>query len=655
MATFLPPGAATQIAGRHIPGGLIYVGTRLVGADGSEPDPCLIDPTLPVARGMADIRGALMGYFPAYGTIKPTCRLAYLQWLAEGRRNPGYSLGYPFLFFYGLERALLVDRLDVHRDAIRAELAELLAVYGKSASFRGYVWQLLDFDLLQSSGKPPSPQDMRSAGGIEIAIGWRLADGIAPDPQDLFRLATARLRAGARVIDSCWPEFWEANRQAVETVLADAPGPAAWRGAVSSWVKGASRAHMTLRLANLPEGRLTAPDAAEAPMPALAKIAKAGLDRFKAYFAAISSDPASRGTERTLTLIASKPAGLDAALVAKRIAPWALDDIPARLAELRSDLPALFPDRIDARSLAAAERLLAPHGLHLFPSALAGDIRKVDADTLVRILAGPATGKPTRPKSWPLARLMVKLAACVLHRAPLDAEARNELVTSRILALFPSLPEHLARTLPILLAEAGEANAALWREVRALPDDVRRSVALLASSLAVSAGQSETSSVHAFLEKLYRHLGHDIHQLWTDLHELTLAPAGGTARKAGEVVDLERARQVARDTDKAQRLLGEIFVDEPHPTPPIEAAGAGEGAGFPGLAPRYCRIAALIAFRGEMTRADFEVLAGDLGLLPDGVIDALNEWSIDRFDRPAIEDDGTNILIDASCFSSQAA
>jgi len=142
-------------------------------------------------------------------------------------------------------------------------------------------------------------------------------------------------------------------------------------------------------------------------------------------------------------------------------------------------------------------------------------------------------------------------------------------------------------------------------------------------------------------------------------------------RRQGQAIDLERARAIAFETGQAQDILGDIF--EPAATRQAgepqdqqsdtdragkragEEAGEETASGLPGLAMRYQNIAAALRGHDVMTRSDFDAMARALELLPEGVIDAINEWSLEQFDRPAIEESGTNIHIDGSCFSTADA
>ena len=65
-----------------------------------------------------------MSYWPSYSDIDPGCRATYLEWLANGRRDPDIDIGYVFLFFYGLERRVFFDAQ--HSSTARSEIPKLL-------------------------------------------------------------------------------------------------------------------------------------------------------------------------------------------------------------------------------------------------------------------------------------------------------------------------------------------------------------------------------------------------------------------------------------------------------------------------------------------------------------------------------------------------
>jgi hypothetical protein len=181
-ASWIPAGQAVTVSGTIIPGGMVYVGTKLA-TPGGFADPALIDPSKSVAR-QGDYTERQMGYWPSYSDISPSARRAYLNWLAGGRSDPNADIGYVFLFFYGLERRILVDSqqdaaASAELPALAGELRRLLSIYGrKSGSFQGYAGRLLDLvsfaDTPAKLYEQPVPQFER---GYQLPLHLRLALG----------------------------------------------------------------------------------------------------------------------------------------------------------------------------------------------------------------------------------------------------------------------------------------------------------------------------------------------------------------------------------------------------------------------------------------------------------------------------------------------
>ena len=89
------------------------------------------------------------GYYPTYARLNPAQRRCYLEWLAAGRQDEKpatRSLGYVFLFFYGIERRILLD--GDRAPSLIEEVIRLYQHYGpahQSRSLRSYFLQLLHF------------------------------------------------------------------------------------------------------------------------------------------------------------------------------------------------------------------------------------------------------------------------------------------------------------------------------------------------------------------------------------------------------------------------------------------------------------------------------------------------------------------------------
>ncbi|MDR2529411.1 MAG: TerB N-terminal domain-containing protein [Synergistaceae bacterium] len=95
-------------------GGLTLRGPVTYWSEGpsATPELCCVDVTLPVDFPQGE------SAFPtesanSYAEMTPLQRGTYLLWLAGGRIQPPSNITYPVLWLYGLERRVLVDRLDV--------------------------------------------------------------------------------------------------------------------------------------------------------------------------------------------------------------------------------------------------------------------------------------------------------------------------------------------------------------------------------------------------------------------------------------------------------------------------------------------------------------------------------------------------------------
>ena len=106
-----------------------------------------IDLTLPVGDSVRELTGGL-GYYPSYSRLSPNQRANYLSWLARGREEHLDDIGYAFLFFYGLERRLLIEKQDL--SPIIKEVVRLLETYPISRSFDGYLSRFMAFVLARA-------------------------------------------------------------------------------------------------------------------------------------------------------------------------------------------------------------------------------------------------------------------------------------------------------------------------------------------------------------------------------------------------------------------------------------------------------------------------------------------------------------------------
>jgi len=163
---------------------MIYVGTPPSLNNYGYRDKCraYIDPSLPVARLGSDLDGHGMTYWPGYSDITPQCRATYLDWLANGRSDPSYNPGYMFLYFYGLERRLLVDQSNEDAQDIIDEVRRLRSLYPGNHSAQRYLGEFLDFASVVEKGVEGLEPLFERSGwelpfSLKCALGTRIEMG----------------------------------------------------------------------------------------------------------------------------------------------------------------------------------------------------------------------------------------------------------------------------------------------------------------------------------------------------------------------------------------------------------------------------------------------------------------------------------------------
>jgi uncharacterized protein/uncharacterized tellurite resistance protein B-like protein len=204
---WIPPGQSVVVAGITIPGGMLYVGSTLMAPDG-DVEPAQIDPTLSIDPQSADQAERLFGYWARYAAISPTARRAYLTWLADGRRDSNANIGYVFLFFYGLERRVLVDvatdaAAKGEIQAIVGEIERLRLIYDNN-SFLRYSSDLLDFlasgaveEASHLRAPPPATSSRGMSLRLRVGLGQCAVDGHAVSAE--WALAWARSEANVHL------------------------------------------------------------------------------------------------------------------------------------------------------------------------------------------------------------------------------------------------------------------------------------------------------------------------------------------------------------------------------------------------------------------------------------------------------------------------
>jgi len=648
---------------------MVYVGTaRGAQYDGTG---CVIDPALPVARPAEQDPAARMGYWPSYRDISPSCRLAYLQWLSTGKCDPNADVGYVFLYFYGLERRLLVDRPASAEEAVLvAELNRLRSTYAGSGSFDGYSRGLLEaVEMIRILG---DPEDMRRfepdlslpVGSMPALVKVAIARKVAADEALDFRLAAAGLIGVARdatsldtrVLDRARPAFLQLLRPRFEKAF---PQGFKLRNRKDSHLRleyRAAAAGLRVNLAALAKIE-PLPDPATLTWTKLVDLAMQVAGELQSYASLLVYHP---DRAKSLTALVGCPPAL-ASSIAVEARAW-VAELPGpiaatRFVELAHNAIGITGAKWTVRHHRSVAQALACVGCGLEPDPLDGSA-PLDDDTTVFVFADQgAKRSPSYAVAATAAILVAGLARARVGRAEAIEATWLEQASVRLGLAAHEMVRLRARLWWLRGTNAGLAKARRLLAEASASD--RETVAWSAAVAAGAGGLVEREQV-AVLEAIYDKLGVPRQGLYATLH----GAAAASARAASEPItvsveppaaihaiprppeggkpglDEARIRRVRDETERVSSVLAEIFVEESAAPPETEPAGS-PGNGFAGLDAAYAALVERLLSSPAWSRAEFETAARAGGLMPEGALEAINEWAFERFDEPLLEDGET--------------
>jgi uncharacterized tellurite resistance protein B-like protein len=687
---WVPPGESVTVAGQDIAGGMIYVGSEMQSPRryGRSADPALIDPQLEARAKRLDRSGQHLDYWPAYADIPRSSRAAYLDWLATGRRDPGAAVGYVFLFFYGLERRILLDMEqsdDPQGDLapILEEIEALRAVYAEeNRSFDGYSQRLLDFARLKCRDGVPGPDAAPSSSrGLGLAdktalgtflkdstplpAAWALA-WLRGNPHHHLNTPGTRCRDA---FDQLFTERYEARHEG--GLVVEESGPP-----LQATYRPASSAFRETR--SVPLGEVVDVGHCSFPEP-LARLADKVEDDLDAYSRWIGR----RDDRSSPAAIGQLPAAL--------VKGHADDDAKALAGEIEDKLGdddyAVVPsDWITGR----------------WPSKNEGRLTKVEAQGLSGFLAGFGYGvepdvrftrNPSKRDHVTLFRLSgaveeeppgeaFEAARLLLHLASAVAGADDDIADSE----KRHIEAHLEDALDLTEAERRRLRAHLERRLahpptlrgvrrraKTLSEKERRQLATYLLTVAGADGQIQREELNV-LEKIYDTLGLESGQVHQDLHRLSSRAPGDTGgdttgeaadegpvtvietsekKEAGAYaipaeedeepagakqdegeglsLDLDRVKDVQDETRDVAQVLGDVFEEEE------EEDEVEEVFSLDGLSEEREAFIDQLRARPSWPRGDFERVAEEHGLMPGFAVEGINDAAFDAAGEPLLE------------------
>lgn len=657
---WVPVGEGIKVAGFDLAGGLLYVGSGLRSRYG-DAEPALINPKLKVAGTPVDVSLRLTDYWANYARITPDARRAYLQWLADGRLDPRANIGYVFLFYYGLERRVLVDapsdsaaRADV--PAIKDEIQRLLGIYGDNNSFRRYATHLLaylDEWLISDKAylRAPPTVDQRNYElplPLKLGLGQLAADQV-PVPAD-WALAWARVDPNISrrtPVSRCEAEFALLFQRKYQEEHGDGlvlkRNKTKLQFAYQPASSGFGGQRFEQNIGDLPDV-----SAVRAPIQKLQALVDACSEALDSYSRFIGRNPdKAHALEGLLQLpVDLWPAPVKAELEDLKVR---VDDgmVVMTFGELSGRLKSAGPLSRD-KVLGLARALQELH-LGMEPDVLAETkIPKAD-DRIALFATPPEDGDARVVPAYQAAAITLDLSCIVVH-ADGEVSAHELFALTRHIDSWSHLSAAHRKRLKARLRlglDQPATLAALKKKLETLAVDVRRSIVRFLAHLTQADGVVTPSEVK-FLERTYKALGLDTKLVYTDLHASeapvpVAATDSATPKAPGLALDAARIAQLQKETAEVSALLANVFAEEAAPATvepegtPSEEETAVSAGGILGLDADHSAFVRLLVTRGSWLRDELVDAASDMELMLDGALEHINEAALEAFDSPLTE------------------
>lgn len=693
--TWNAPGQSLVCSELQIEDGMVYTSDRALGWPG---EPSAIITSLPVGQSAADPL-AEFGYYPSYDRIPAEQRRCYLEWLSAGRKDTDpalRSLGYVFIFFYGLERRIVLDR---DRDpTLLEEILRLLDHYGsaqKSRSLRSYSLQLLHFAgwqlgtesyralwprLLALDGDRPDTDGLRfvlaSLHQRGETLDWTVAYRMALANEE-SRRSTVIARTQEKFLALFEQRFKEQFSTGLSIEAAKQETLVQYRPASSAL------AQMSYERRRESPFELRIPNVSgfHRQFKPLPKIWNSCVDDLSGYSRALRSNKSGRNAaiEKWRSLPPELRKMEDHPLKAEfgelltgapREGDYAF--VPTGALAALAELPER-PKLTTAHSRHLTE-IIDDLGWHVAPDPRITGLPLAWNQELALYLATPGQ-HASENLSGPvrLLYLAVTLAAADGVIEPEELDTFYQLVAPQLTNENDWRP--LRATDASLRRDANVALRSLPQMSKLIPVDNRQSVLRVMAHIAAADGEVSLDELKVLrrIARAFQINADSVEKMLREdeaFHEVTVAQ-GERAGARGEAIparptpatvfslNQERIKALTAETQEVISMLSVVMAEPEEapcappsvsPAPPIPIAAEW----LEGLEPRYHGAVLTLVSHDAITNNDFDCLAAEHHLMPDDLFNAVNSWSDETLGDFLLER-GENVRIFRSLLPDVAA
>lgn len=662
-------GQSITISGQTFSSGNFYFGGKLSSLDGYGTEASLVDDSLKVEKKTSNYKEGNLGYWPKFISLTPKRRGAYLNWLSGSRSDPETSLGYVFIYFYGLERRITVDSIkqlvdDSEFKSLFDEILRLKKIYGGIRSFSNYSTRLLEIMCLLRPHVVSHPELEKIPQRDSLLFKHRLATTVNEGEPISAELALAwirfypdyNLKKPARC---CVFEFSQMFTRLYKKKYGDGiiVKPNKTRLKIEY-----NPASSSLRGISFPQQDLPDPSNLKDPVNKLIAIADECTAELEAYSRYLAKADTTRTDIEAVLLLPDELNDLGITLGLGEFKKWVDDAILMKNGLVNVDefwtyTKSPLPAKINKKEAELMQSLAQKAGYGIAPDTRYHHA-KTSADGKL-VLFSEGHGKYFEPsKAFSEMGMVLRLGAMV---AAIDSHVDQAEINS-----LTQLIDHDTNLSP---TEKRSLHAyLLWRlntpsnvtglkaRVELLGKTEKAAVSRILVGVAMVDGKIDPKEIKQ-LEKLYTLLGLDKALVTRDIHGMSSSKAGlrpsspqsETIASAPTSFQLDESILAIHEseTKDVQSMLGAIFMEDESSAKSDEVAteniAAEEEAGIDKQ--HYSLFESLIR-KDKWSREEVEALCRDLELMVSGALETINDWSFEKVDAAVLEEDSDAIYVD---------
>ena len=666
---WIQPGKTIKVGSYNVKGGFFYSGGRLKSLDGYSTECSLIDPTLKIDSKLPDYRGDNVGYWPSYCHISPQSRAAYIEWLAGKRDNTDCYIGYVFLYFYGIERRLLIDGKDggipkSEHTALVKELERLKEVYGSNRSFNGYVTSLLAHVwVLYNSNNLPEDSLLVAKRNFTSVFKFLLGKTVANSKPISSDLALAWVRSHPEIslrtpARRCESEFAQLFKLRYKNEYGDGLliKPNKTKLQLEYHPANSSlHGYQSVKL-DLPD-----PSRSKAPVKKLLNLAESCTSELEGYSRFVGRPGNFKDSLPAIALLPNDLAVFIQNDEFSQLKDWIASRVTNSISvvpteELLTQFGENAPLKINKKEAEMLANIIEKTGYGLAPDVRYHHAKPEISEHVVLFKNGH--GLNFRPSHlFNQVGTILRLGAMV---ATIDDHVDNSeiFVLERLIFDDPELSTVEKKSLHAYLnwrLNTSKNLSGLKACLESISSKEKLAVSQILVTVALADGKIESSEIKQ-LEKLYSSLGLDKAMVSSDLHTLTAKKIkslpdttpinADSSSPSNFYLNRDLLRLHEKETKDVKAVLESIFVDENTIEEPKEiAVDISSTNNVSSLDDRHSCFYEKLICREQWSWEEVKAICKELNLMADGAIEVVNDWAFENVDAPLI-DDGDAVFID---------